>query len=333
MIANEMFHRFNLYFEGGKLFNRTFNEREGSDFLSKAELQITLKRVAAWKNRSGMGFGANNIRMDELSGLISGTGTISRDLFIQGTPMNGALPTPRRIFGNGTTNGSVALNTVDNINSVLMANPEVAPSNNNLGYNYGVFVPIPNECVYILLEYCTVVPIGSAIGAAAQNYIFNVPVKRISQMEYQAGINDKYAQPYANLVWAMDWGGYTVPTMTLNGTTGVLTVGDSVKGMSGFQPYDVATDTTNDLVVTAQDRSIYLIPGDGYEVLDYHIQYIKLPAGITVNLLNPSAAVNSQLASFLHEEIIQEAVSLASASIIPEPNKYQVNENEVKDNE
>jgi hypothetical protein len=320
MIANEMHHRFNLLYEGGKLFNRTFNERETSDFLTKAQIQVVLKKIAPWKNRSGLGMGANNIRFDELAGLITGVATLGRDNFIQGTALNGALPGPARIIGSGPTNPSLNLAAIDNISTAY----------SNAYYNYGVFVPVPDECVYILTESCTVVPIANAASSTA-TYIHNVPIKRISHVEYQSGITDKYAKPYANMVWSMDWGAYTVPTFSKLTANGVFT--NSAKDMGSATSYPSENSFDNAATYIRTLRSLYLIPGESYEVLDFSMSYVKLPAAIVVNLLSPANAVDSELAEFMHEEIVQEAVALASASIMPEPNKYQVNETEVKDNE
>ena len=73
MQANEMKSRFQLQYEGARLGNRTFNDREVADFLNEAQLRISKSRFDAFKNRTQRGFEDGSIRESELDGLISST--------------------------------------------------------------------------------------------------------------------------------------------------------------------------------------------------------------------------------------------------------------------
>lgn len=358
MDANGMFHRANLIYEGGKLFNRTFNTREWSDFFNLAQTALLKERYAAWKNRPQMGYGANEVRDSELAGLQSGTKRINRTKFIKGTMDNGALPNPDR-------DASVVLN----------GNEATYPSD-----IFGVFAPLPDECVYPTYEYVALVD-------SSNNVSWNIPVKNVTRDQYYRGIYDKYAQPYNDLVWSMDWGTFT--TSEFDATSGVFTpsakdysqTGSGTNMTGTNMQFTAQIDTTTTSVLnnqyyvssgsvtyngteytagswfTAIDaseitittailfqytpttvnintiRSKYLLQPKDYQVLEYAVQYIKLPRDIVVNLVTPANQVSCELAPFLHEEIVQKAVKIAAQSIIPEPNKYQVNQMEDTINE
>ena len=296
MEANGMRSRFLLGYEAGRLSARTFNDREIEDFLNKAQLELTKERSAPWKNRPQIGFGQHPIRNAELAGLLTATQSVPRDNFILGTSLNGALKGP----------------DLDNADQ-----PEDI---------YGVFVAMPEEVLYPIIETCETVK-----GTINKT---NTPIKEVSLEEYQSGIFDEYAKPYDNLVWSMDWGSYTtaIPDTHVTGNGGYS---DSVKEFSsegtGFNMQGLNYD--GDTIEINTSRSRYLIPGKGWKVDNYIIFYIKKPSDIHIDVQTPSLQVNCELPSFVHQEIIDKAVKLASAAIIPEQSKYQVNQLESKEDE
>jgi len=305
MTANEMFARFNLGYEASRLFNRTFNEREVSDFLSKAELELIKQRFAAFRNSKQIGINntvipqANAVRSAELSGLLSGTAKIQNTKMIKGTNDNGAL--------RGADLDQVTATQQDD--------------------NFGVFVPLPDEAMYILSESVDTV-ISDPSNPPTK---YNVPVREVSIDEYHRGIYDTYTKPYDNLVWSLDWGTYTVQ----NVTGGLIpnSEKDYTLTGSGFNMEGDSADGTGTTIEINTARSRYLIPGSNYFIKTYQCQFLKKPSGITVDIVTPGAQVSSELSDFLHQEVVDLAVKLASASIVPEPNKYQVNQVESKEDE
>jgi len=296
MEANGMRARFNLGFEASRLSNRTFNDREIQDFLNRAQLELTKERAAPWKNRPQLGFGQHPIRNAELAGLITATQSVPRDNFILGTPLNGALKGPD-------------LDNADQEEDI-----------------YGVFVGIPNEVLYPIIETCETLK-----GTINKT---NTPIKEITLQEYQSGIYDSYAQPYDNLVWSMDWGSYTaaVPDTHVIGNGGYT---DSDKEFSssgtGFNMQGINQD--GDTVVINTNRSKYLLPGKGWKITKYVIFYIKKPRDIHIDIQTPGLQIHCELPDFIHQDIVDKAVKLASAAIIPEQGKYQVNQLESKEDE
>jgi len=305
MQANEMRARFNLGYEASRLSNRTFNDREIEDFINKAQLEFTKERAAPWKNRPQLGFGQHPIRNAELAGLLTATQSVPRDNFILGTELNGALKGPD-------------LDKADQ--------PEDM---------YGVFVAMPNEVLYPIIETCETVKDG-----IVKN---NTPTKEINLQDYQSGIFDDYAKPYDNLVWVLDWGSYTtaIPGPTNNGR-----YQDSEKEYSsegtGFnmEGYNHLAPKNPDgsfigapNIVINTNRSRYLIPGKGWKVQKYVIFYIKKPREIHIDVQTPGLQINCELPDFVHQDIVDKAVKLASAAIIPEQGKYQVNQLESKEDE
>ncbi len=305
MQANDMRAQFLLGYEASRLSSRTFNDREIQDFLNKAQLEFTKERAAPWKNVPQLGFGQHPIRNAELAGLLTATQSVSRENFILGTPLNGALKGPD-------------LDKADQEEDI-----------------YGVFIGIPDEVLYPILETCETVK-----GTVAKT---NTPIKEITLQEYQSGIYDSYAKPYDNLVWSMDWGSYTtaVPRTPDIGTYGNseknwsnTAAGFNMEGYNYMSPTDANGNHPNapDTVINTL-RSKYLIPGKGWKITKYVIFYIKVPNDIHIDVQTPGLQVNCELADFVHQDIVDKAVKLASAAIIPDQGKYQVNQLESKEDE
>ena len=292
MQANEMRSNFLLQYEGAQLANRTFNDREISAFLNKAQSEIIKRRFSFDKNSKGKGFEADNIRRAELAGVITAHKAFKRtnNDFMIGTEDNGALRTP-------------------DLDSQL-------PSTDQ----YGVFCRIPDEVLYIILESCSVKQ-GNCI-------VNNVPVQEITYGVYMNGITNYFKRPYKNLVWAMDWGTYTTSGSNGNeistkfGDTNVVP-GATPSDLTGFKGKSTLDGVTDVLIRT--NRSRLLIPGKDWEIDKYNLHYIKEPSSIVVDILTPSQQRHCELASFMHQEIIDYAIKLAAASIAPEQNKYEIN--------
>lgn len=293
MEANQMRARFNLLKEAGRLANRTFNDREIEDFLNKAQEEFVKERYAAWKNKAQIGYGQHPVRNAELAGLITATQMVPRTNFIIGTETNGALQGPDLDKGGVTQDSD----------------------------RFGVFVGLPDEMLYPIVETCETTKDNITKR--------NTPIKEVNLQGYADGIYDDYAKPYDNLVWSIDWGAYT----TSAPSNGIYSESEkeysSIGGdynMSGLN-YLGATIEIN------TNKAKYLIPGKGWKVTKYMVHYIKLPRAIRIDVQTPSLQQHCELASFTHDEIVSKAVKIASASVIPDPNQYQVNQIESKEDE
>jgi len=293
MEANQMRAQFNLLKEASRLANRTFNDREIEDFLNKAQEELVKDKFAAWKNRPQIGYGQHPVRNAELAGLITATQSVTRDFFIVGTENNGALQGPDLDKGGITQDAD----------------------------RFGVFVGMPNEVLYPIVETCETVK-----GTVTKR---NTPVKEVNLQGYTEGIYDDYAKPYDNLVWSIDWGAYT-PSIPNAGT-----YDNSVKEFSslGTNHNMTGDNYLGDEINIDTNRARYLLPGKGWKVSKYNIHYIKLPRAIKVDVQTPSLQVSCELADFVHSEIVAKAVAIASAAVIPDPNQYQVNDKLAKEQE
>lgn len=293
MEANEMRAEFNLLKEAARLANRTFNDREISDFLNKAQKEFIKERFAPWKNRPQIGFGQHTVRNTELAGVVTATQVVPRENFILGSELNGALQGPDLDHG-GTTQDED---------------------------RFGVFVGLPNEALYVISETCETVK---------DNIVKrNTPIKEVNYQNYIDGIYDYYARPYDNLVWSLDWGSFT-PAEPNSGVYDESTKEYSTSG-TGYN-----MEGENYLGNTIQintNRSRYLIPGKGWKVNKYLVHYVKLPRAIVIDVQTPALQVNCELPESVHDEIVSKAVKIASAAIIPDPNQYQVNQVESKEDE
>lgn len=293
MTANEMRDQLMLKLDGGQLANRTFNDRETSDFLTRAAYSIVKSRYDRFKNRTQRGY-PTDIRSDELAGVVTGTEYIPGDKMIQGSEDNGALLGP----------------DLDN---------QVDGTDDFTEDNFGYFVPIPDEAMYVIKEHLHTVK--------DDKQLKNVPVREVSYAEYDSLIYNKYRKPYKNLAWSMDWGSFTVASHNDNGG-----FNDSTKSYS-LDGTDNNMSSTDGSTHINTFRSRYIIPGKGWSIKGYRVFYIKTPSNIVVDVQDPSAQRHCDLASFLHEDVVEEAVKIAAAASIPEQNKYQVSQNETTKDE
>lgn len=291
MESNQMFQQFNLLAEGARLRDTKFNEREVEDFINKAQLEITKERYAAWKNRGQVGYGANEVRNSELSGVVSGTAAIPRTALLLG-----------------------------NLNNAGLRGPDLDNADQDAD-KFGVFAPLPNEALYILAE--TVNTIKDTIVKE------NVPVVEKTYTEYMMEIRSDYKKPYENLAWAINWGSYT-PAVYNSGSFDNSVKEFSTEG-TGFNMQGV--DYQGNPVEINTRRSRYLIPGKGWKIIEYMIHYIKIPRDINIDLITPSLQINSEMPDFMHLEIVDKAVKLAAAAIIPIEQKYNVAEKESREDE
>lgn len=311
MTANEMKDYFNLKTDGAVFKERTFNDREVSAFLTLAEREFVKSRFDALKNRTGRGFETassliqSDVRLAELAAVLSASTTFKRSLhdFMRGTESNGAYRTPD-----------------------LDAAPDDVQA-------WGVFCRIPDEALYIVSE--------SAEITKGVHRAPNIPVRPINPMLYNDLIYDSFKNPSFDTVWGLDHGSYTtsynldvnadgtpnaaLETSTKYGDTRVdaLATSTTLTGFKGHSAYDGTTPVQ----ITTQ-RSKQLVAGKGWDVDKYVIHYIKTPRNIVVNTRVPALQQNSELASAFHEEIIDIAVKLATAAVIPAEAKYQVADKE-----
>jgi len=285
---------FNLLKEASRLANRTFNDREIEDFLNKAQEEVVKDKYAAWKNRPQIGYGQHPVRNAELAGLITATQSIPRSNFIVGTELNGALQGPDLDKG-GTTQ-----------------DPD----------RFGVFVALPNEVLYPIVETCETVK-GDIVKR-------NTVIKEVNLQGYLEGIYDDYAKPYDNLVWSIDWGAFTTAEPSANG---LYTNSTKQYSSQGTGHNMTGVNYLNAAISIDSNRARYLLPGKGWKVNKYNVHYIKLPRAIRVDVQTPSLQVNCELPDFVHNEVVAKAVTIASASVIQDPNQYQVNDKLAKEQE
>lgn len=117
---------------------------------------------------------------------------------------------------------------------------------------------------------------------------------------YRANIVNPYKKPYSNLVWRMDISRYD------HGEDG----GDSFTGRT--------------------PKRIELIT-DGTAISDYRTRYIIVPPDIVVDSVTPGNQRHCILDDIIHDDIIDEAVQIAKASV--EPKEYSIATNESNQSE
>lgn len=296
MTANDMRHRFILKMDGALMMNKTFNDREISDWLTKGEKALIKERYDALKNRTQRGY-PQGIRGDELAGIITGTEYIGKDKMIVGSEDNGALLKPD-IGMTDYTDGT-------------------AFSSDDFGY----FVPIPDEAMYILREH-----VHTTNGT---KHLRNVSVREVGMDEYSALIFNGYRKPYKNLVWSIDWGSFTVASYS----DGSFTDSSKSNSVTGTGTNMDGSNSSDETVNINTFRAKYLIPGRDWNVEGYRVFYIKEPSEIIVDVQDPSAQQHCELAPFLHDEVVEMAVKEATSALIQEQGKYQAAVNETKENQ
>jgi len=304
MDANTMSDIVRLKAGGSGINLNNFDDREMSAFLNEAQDILVMQRVTPDANVKGKGFEFDAKRRLDVVGVITahtrfkrvGSGGVPGDFMI-GTEDNGMLPSPDRDY------------QVESIGATA--------SSSEVGY--GVFVRLPDECLFVISERCNT----SKNGEIRRN----VPVEVVSYDEYAEGINNTFKAPFKNKVWRMDWGSYTT-----SGTSGSITsskfTGDILTGFTGTNADNVSGNITINT-----HRSVMLIPGKDYTIESYNLGYIKSPRHMVVDMILPSAQVSCELNPKVHNEIVDIAVSLLIESRIPEQSKYQVVKNKETRNE
>lgn len=273
------------------------DDREASDILSRAELEFVMRRFTSDLNAKRKGFESDSKRRIDLSGLITAHAafkrvkTASPGDFILGNEDNGALRTPDRDY------------QLESGASVPTA----------VSTDYGVFVRLPDECLFIVSESC-----DTSRGSSKK---YGVPIVAVNYEEYNSGIRDPYASPGYNKVWRLDSGNYTVGSDANSDV--------SSKNISGTN-----ADLTTVLDLTIEtERAVHLIPGKDWLVEKYNINYVKKPRRILVDVITPGSQISSELSSAVHDEIVDIAVRLYSSDRMPEQAKYQVAEKEQREDE
>ncbi len=289
MDANSMKKIFTLKVEAGGLGKtRKFNDREVSDLLNMAQEEFVMNRFTPDANVKRKGFDADAKRRIDLSGLLTArTEYLSAaDVIMQGDATNGALRTPD-------------------------ADHQASAGGSYVATDWGCFVEIPDEAVFI-------VSATADITDSVDDYE-NIPVEFISYDQYSDWVRDPYKQPYHSLLWAMQWGDYTVAASSTSTST---------KGMTGVS----IEDGTTPVSFTA-NRAHMLIPGKDFTVKKYQIHYVKLPTAVKVDVVVPANKVDCELPAHTHQEIIDIAVRMASAAQVPMEQRYNISDKESKENE
>lgn len=81
--------------------------------------------------------------------------------------------------------------------------------------------------------------------------------------------------------------------------------------------------------VDSTPKVLYLIPDSYTTITKYKTSYIRKPSDIVVNLITSTSAVDCELDSAIHEEIVRRAVEIALGSVGSQ--KYQIGMNEAKE--
>lgn len=272
------------------------DDREVSDLLTRAELEYVIRRFVPDLNVKRKGFEIDKKRRLDLSGLITSHTSFKRVKtagigdFVIGTEDNGALRTPDQDY---QLESGVSIPTP-------------------VETDYGIFVRLPNECLFIITENC-----NTAKGSANK---YNVPVQVVNYEDYNRGIRDPYYSPYYNKVWRLDSGNFT-PGSDSNSDV-------SSKNLEGINADGVSGNT-----IISTERAMHLIPGKDWIIDKYNIHYVKRPRNILVDIITPSNQISSELTSAIHDEIVDIAVKLYTADRMTEQAKFQISDKEVREDE
>jgi len=123
-----------------------------------------------------------------------------------------------------------------------------------------------------------------------------VNVVPVRHDEYRANVRNPYKKPYKNLVWRMDYSRQTHKEGT---------------GDASAKRTEIITD--------------------GADVSKYRVRYLITPTEIVVDEVTPANQRHCILDATLHDEIIDEAVKISKASVMPET--YQIADKEQKENQ
>lgn len=272
------------------------DDREASDLLTRAELEFTVRRFIPDLNVKRKGFEMDSKRRLDLSGLITAHAAFKRvntagaGDFIIGTEDNGALRTPDKDY---------------------QLDESVTPST-AVTTDYGVFVRLPDECLFIISETC-----DTSKGDSTK---VNVPVEVVDYEKYSSSIRDPYKSPYRNKVWRMDSGNFAPGTGLSNDISIKSISGTNADGVTGLDSIDT-------------ERALHLIPGKDWIIDKYNVRYVKRPRRILVDMISPTSQISSELPAAVHDEVVDIAVKLYTSARMPEQNKFQVADKEERENE
>jgi len=162
----------------------------------------------------------------------------------------------------------------------------------------GVFYDMPEDFLYAVEESLITVE-------STPNEVTVVPIRHD---EYRANIHNPYKRPYANLAWRMD---YARETHSTGDTTATEKRAEIIVRLD----YDTATYTGSEAVVDPADY-----------VSSYRLRYVQTPPDIVCDEVTPANQVHCILDATLHDEIVDEAVKIATAAT--QPQEYNVSQAE-----
>lgn len=319
MTANEMHNLFVLLSNASSLTNRNPDDREVSAMLNLGVKEFIDTRFNADSNTKRKGFESSSKREIDLAALCRNRVLYLRDIdetgnngdFIRGTYKNGAVRNTD-LDEEGITDSIIGYGTVNDADDA----------------KYCVFAELPDEVLYIISENCDI----STLSSNRKMWKYNIPVKPVTHDEYNELIVNTYKQPYGNLVWRKD-AGSTIPTYNYS-----IPVGKEANPEFRSSATN-STRATPKLVSPTwkfdgtRKRIVQLISGKGWEVEKYNLYYIKQPVDITVDRRTPANQVHCELHPSVHSEVVQIAVRLYAATQIPLEQKYQIAQNEEKNNQ
>jgi len=278
-----------------------FDDREKSVLLNEAMDELVIERYLNDSNIKRKGFEADVKRRLDLDGLITAHTTFKRKYadsslgdFMLGNENNGALETPDLDYQE-ISNG-------DQVET-----------------DYGVFVRIPDECLFIVSDTCR-----TSKGSKTKKV---VPIEVVTHEEYYSKIHNAYENPYYNKVWRLAYGNY-VPAGTNGSLTSTKYTGSVLTGFTGK-----CSDMSGRDITINTFRSSILVPGKDWIIEEYRMQYVKRPNRILVDTISPSNQKNCELHLAIHTEIVDKAVAKAISNRLPEQAKYQIADKLDKENQ
>ena len=279
MTSNEQRDAFLTLIDASEIRGHAFDDRDIEYFLNTYMDSYVNDMVHADKNPRGVGFSVDTLRQLQLTGLTTKAAAYKRTDgdFMAGNEDNGALPKPYEDDGL---------------------------------IEYGSFVAIPNECLFVTLMR------ASIYNSACTRK--NVKVAMIDETYYEQYINNGQRQPFKNLVWCVEYGSHTHSKVT----------DVSTKGMTGIDTNDGSAIGIDSQI----NRSHLLISGKDYYIDQYDLRYIKRPNRIVIDINRPQDQVNCELNPAVHNDIVEGAVKLAIGAVISKESKYQIAQQEVLNN-
>lgn len=277
MTANQMRDEFKSLIDGSELRGHDFDDRDIEIYLNNAMDDEVTDMFMPDKNPRGVGYSSDVYRQLQLTGLVAKRKAYkkSNGEFLVGTEDNGALPKPHEDTG-----------TIE----------------------YGVFVDVPNECLFPILMRADIQ--GECLRK-------NIRVMMIDEAYYQEHIDNGQRQPYKSLVWCLEYGNYTYDEGS----------NISNKGMDGN------SSNGGDIEISSSTNRVHLlIPGKDYEIDAYNLRYVKRPNRIVIDIEMPVNQKNCELNEAIHKNIVERAVKIGIGAILPKESKYNLAQQESMNN-